>query len=371
MEADYQSAMSSLFPSHTYSQTGFFGNPFQDELSGQNGSGDNDNGNDNGDGGNNGNDNGNGGNNGNGGDNGNGGNNGNNGNGGGDNGSGGDSPPPPPAGSTEGGFLVLTSPPAGNPLQILHRAARDPDGYFLLEDGGRIDVLSGLVGFPQDMLVLPQGGVLMSKASADSETLKVVSIQDLPLGTSVVGSLDVRGQQQFWFSAVMLYERALSAVLYDINDDGEEELVCALNSSPNLIVYRIDETGITYLRELTLPFKPTALVTTGRSAPIDARYLQVFNSNLSRSVTFSSQFSGAYSFSVPPTYRGKTSLDTAPGILPSASFVSLVYDDRVVLFQLDGADATLRASLSTSSGFPRLIVGNYAGDETRQMVFLP
>lgn len=371
MEADYRSAMTDLFPSTQYSQTGIIGNVFQDALNnqngggagdptsdGNNGNGNQDNGSNSGDGGNE-----------------NGGNNGNNGNGG-DNGSGGDQPPPPPpppppASSVEEGFLILSPPQAGNPLEILHRATRDPDGYFILDDGSRIEVLSGLVGFPQDMLVLPQDTILMTKSSTQPQVLKVILIQGFSQGTSVVGYLDDQGQQKFWFNATMLYERTLSAVLYDVNDDGEEELVCTFASNPNLVVYQIAGNDINYLRELTLPFKPAALVTTERTTPIDVRYLQVFDSTLKRSVTFSSQFSGVYSFSTPPTYEGKVSLDTTPGSIPSASFTAFVYNDRVVLFQRQGTEVALIASLSTSSGFPRLVVGDYSGDETRQTVFLP
>ncbi|MEJ2081254.1 MAG: hypothetical protein P8Y94_03560, partial [Acidobacteriota bacterium] len=155
------------------------------------------------------------------------------------------------------------------------------------------------------------------------------------------------------------------------NADGEEELICALGSNPNLVVYQIAGADINYLRELTLPFKPAALVTTERTGPIDVRYLQVFDSTLTRSVTFSSQFTGAYSFSAPPTYQGKESLDTIADSIPAASFTALVYQDRVVLFQNQGSDLALMASLSTSSAFPRLIVGDYSSDQTRQMVFLP
>ena len=256
-------------------------------------------------------------------------------------------------------------------MDILHRAARDADGYFVLDDGSRIDVLSGLVGFPQDMLVLPQDGILMSKSSPQSQTLKIILVQGVSQGTSLAGYHDVRGQQQAWFNGTMPYERILSVALYDINDDGEEELICALGSNPNLVVYQIVGTDINYLRELTLPFKPAALVTTERTGPIDVRYLQVFDSTLKRSVTFSSQFTGAYSFSAPPTYQGKESLDTVADSIPAASFTALVYQDRVVLFQKQGSDLALMASLSTSSAFPRLIVGDYSSDQTRQMVFLP
>ncbi len=373
LEREYDDLASRLFPAASAPQLGFFGslaNPFAEALfgGGGNSGGDPPAGNDgNGSGGNSGGTPG--------GDGG--------GSGGGQNPGGGDNPNPPPPPNDPGSgdseptpvdsstFLVL-GPYGADAAELAFRGVRRNDGSLLLDNGLELNLFSGVVGPGRPVYVFESGRQVFTGDIQRDGILDLFVTLEAPLGTAVSGHRLSGGLLQQWMFGFFLYDRVVSFALFDYDGDGREEFVALSARNSNLILFRIRNGELEYLRELSLPLNPGLLSVSRDSIRQDQSQLQVFDRSLKNSVTFDSRFPGVYSFARPSGFRAAQDL-----AVPEAAsdlvrhYRLLTYLDRMVLAELVGEQYRVIGSFYTGGGVPTVLVGDFLANGSRQTVFLP
>jgi hypothetical protein len=260
--------------------------------------------------------------------------------------------------------------------ETVARAYLDSEGIFVLESGHRVSFLpsSGIVGIPQDFVVVPRGQyVLSTDFSGDG-------IQDLVLAGIEDSLTFVRGYLRHGgsgpdpaFEASFQYVNIQSLAVYDFERDGTPELAMVFSGNSNLVVYEIRGSELRYSRELALPFEPGMIVSTQDLGVFKYQYLHVFDDKMQRSIAFSSRYPGIYSYSKPPSYRSVESvkLDPVSSSSPGDEFMVVRYDDRVLLVEVLGDGFVFMGSLSARQGRLKAVVGDYFEDGSRQLIFLP
>ncbi|GAB4220593.1 MAG: hypothetical protein Kow001_03210 [Acidobacteriota bacterium] len=380
LERDYDALASTLLPASAGSRSGFFGssalaNPFAEALFGGGGGGGTDP--PAGDGGN-----GSGGENSGGGTGGNGGN-GSGGSGGGQTPGGSDSNPPPPPPNDPGSgdsepepadssnFLVL-GPYGGNPDTVAFLGVRRQDGTLLLDNGLELNLFSAVVGPGRPAFIFEAGRqVVTGDVQQDGVTDLFVTLE-APLGTAVSGHRVTGGNLQQWMFGFFLYDRVVSFALFDYDGDGREEFVAISARNSNLIVFRLRNGELEYLRELSLPLEPGVVAVSRDLIRRDQYQLQVFDRSLKNSVTFDSRFPGVYSFARPSGFRSAYDLAVPQGTGDRVrQFRLLTFLDRMVLTELVGGQYRMIGSFYTGGGVPTVLVGDFLADGTQRLVFLP
>jgi hypothetical protein len=380
LERDYDALASSLFPASAGLRSGFFGssalaNPFAEALFGGGGGGGTDppagDGGTGSGGGNSGDPSG-----------GNGGSGSGGGTGGGQNPGGGDSNPPPPPNDPGSGdsepepagpttFLVL-GPYGADPDTVAFLGVRRQDGSLLLDNGLELNLFSGVVGPGRLSFIFESGRqVVTGDVQADGVPDLFVTLE-APLGTAVSGHRVTGGTLQQWMFGFFLYDRVVSYALFDYDGDGREEFVAISARNSNLIVFRIRNGELEYLRELSLPLVPGLVSVSRDLIRRDQSQLQVFDRTLKNFVTFDSRFPGVYSFARPSGFRSAQDLAVpqANGHL-ARQYRLLTYLDRMVLAELVGDQYRMIGSFYTGGGIPTVLVGDFFADGTQRLVLLP
>ncbi|MGW8180724.1 MAG: hypothetical protein ACWGQW_18480, partial [bacterium] len=159
----------------------------------------------------------------------------------------------------------------------------------------------------------------------------------------------------------------------DFESDGTDELAVLFAGNSNLVIYRIEDDQLRYLREMPVPFEPSILVGTQDQGVFKQQYLQVLDRTLQRSIVFSSLFPGAYSFSKPSSFQSSRSitLDPPDEASQGEQFSILRYDDVVVVVETGADGLVFIASFTYTAGYPKLAVGRSLEDGSRQVLFVP
>jgi hypothetical protein len=270
-------------------------------------------------------------------------------------------------------FLIMGDFESG---KTVDRAYRDSDGDFVLESGHRVRLFSssGIVGVPQESVFVPQGFyVLSTDFSGDG-------LQDLVLAGTEGSLTFVRGylrhgvsETEPSFEVSFQNVTIKSLAVFDFERDGSPELAMVFSGNSNLVIYELLGEGLSYSRELVLPFEPAVIVSTQDQGVFKYDYLQVFDENMRRSIAFSSRYPGIYSYSKPPSYRFSESVKVDPANNSGAGdeFMVVQYDDKVLLVEAVDDRFVFMGSFAARKGRLKILVGDYFDDGSRQLIFLP
>ncbi len=285
-------------------------------------------------------------------------------------------PAPTPAGddspASQFSFLMLYDGGGTEGVQV-SRAHHHGDGNFTLENGERLSLFSGFLNTSSPVLTLGPGKAVMTGDMNRDGLADAFGVSWGHFGTALQSLLGRgSGGWQEHFKFFWPYQVAQSFALYDFDSDGDSELVAVFSDSGNLFIYQITEQGLEYDREVVVPFNAAWVVKTHDSGVVEADYLEVFDSSLGISVTFSSRFPGIYSHARAPTYVSsvQVDLDSVPGF-GVQSFQVLRYRDRALLFETTGNFTTQLGSFARFPRFPSVIVGDFQELGTRQLIMVP
>ncbi len=258
----------------------------------------------------------------------------------------------------------------------LHRAYQESSGTYVLEDGSKVSFLptSGVVGVPLTTFLLSDDEMLLSADfNGDGTEDVIVGGWDYPF--SFIRGYLRRGvvSSEPDFEAVLQFVRIRSMAVYDFESDGSYELAVIFSDNPNLVIYKIEDKGIRYSREMSVPVEPSVVVGTQDQGVFKTRYLQVFGKSLQRSIVFSSLFPGAYSFSGPSSFQSVRSiqLDPPDGSSQGERFTVLHYDDVNVVVEVRVDGLRFLTSFGYKRGYPKLAIGHSTDDGSRQFIFIP
>lgn len=243
----------------------------------------------------------------------------------------------------------------------------------MLDSGLTIDLFSGMVGVPRPMF-LSQPFEQFSVGSPETIRGSDIFLAQLgPQGTIV--SFFRRNSQSGWsaeFSTLVPYQVFRAFALFDYDRDGDLEFLAAIEGAAALTVYEQGQSGLEYSGKVKLPFVPGALVSTEDVSTLGESYLHVFDRELRNSVTFSSLYSGVYSFSKPTTFKKKTivQLDPPSDAAVGAVYAVLEYVDRVVILEQVAGFRQI-ASFPSWPGVPTVVVGDIQGTGSPQVLLVP
>jgi hypothetical protein len=260
--------------------------------------------------------------------------------------------------------------------ETVFRAAWKSAGKFILENGRLIRLFPGsdIVGIPQTFFTLAENEMLLSADFDDDGDEDVVTAGwAYPLSYLEGYRRKGREPSEPDFEANFQFLRIQSLAVYDIEADGDSDLVVLFSGNPNLVIYEIRGDRIKYSKELAMPFEPALLVATQDQGVFKQRYLHVLDKTLLKSVAFSSFFPGVYSFSRPSSFQASKSvkLDASDEASQGREFAILVYDDVKVVCEIREEELFFLTSFGYSLGHPTIAIGDFLDDDSVKVVFLP
>ena len=279
---------------------------------------------------------------------------------------------PPLTGSTEVepedpefAFLVIGNFGEDRSDAGVFRAFRDEVGGFVLEN----EFVFNLPPIVTDNnLIFKETDRIVTADLNQDGVLDFVRARIGDLGTKLesylgqaVGGVE-RQAQGFAF-----HQTVLSMAVFDLDGDGEKELVLVTDRGSRLIVYERSADILQYRKELLLPFTPGLVVVS--NPDFRGPELRVLDRELERVATLSQGFGNSFISQrfLKPSIRSMT-LDSLGYGDPVEVFV---FEDGKHLSLFVSADGglVLLASLVRRPKMPLLIVGDYQGFKSRQLAF--
>ena len=245
------------------------------------------------------------------------------------------------------------------------RAFRDEVGGFVLEN----EFVFNLPPIVTDNnLVFEEADRIVTADLNRDGVLDVVRARIGDLGTKLESYLGrsaggfERQAQGFAF-----HQTVLNMALFDLDGDGEKELVLVTDRGSRLIVYERSADILQYRKELLLPFAPGLVVV---SKPgFGGQQLRVLDRELERVATLSQGFGNGFINQrfLRPSIQSLTLESLGDGD-PVEVFI---FEDgkHLSLFVSGDGGLVLLASLVRQPKMPLLIVGDYQGFESRQLAF--
>ncbi|MFQ5741307.1 MAG: hypothetical protein ACE5JX_20100 [Acidobacteriota bacterium] len=278
---------------------------------------------------------------------------------------------------------VLESPPeptfdflvvgafGGNPAASrVSRARRDLNGDFVLEDGSRISLF---LGFIRSLPVFQENEkVLMGDLNGDGVSDLTVVRLVKGVGSSIESFLLDRSGGLVSYASAGLYLQAVqSFALFDFTQDGEPELAVLLEGEPQLFVYQRVNGVWVYLKEMDLPVEPGLLMTAESRGSLRTRSLYVIDNGLDYVVSVSSRQPTAFHFGArtPLNHLRSLEMDLA-GRGELTKILVFEFGDQITLAERSYDSLNFFVALETSPGVPQIIIGDYAVQGSRQMVWV-
>ena len=284
---------------------------------------------------------------------------------------GGDPVPPDTAGPAPVFDFLLVG--VSGPEDLIVRAVFGGSG-FMLEDGSRFDLFLGgggsLLNFDPDTFIM------IEDSNQDGRD-DLLLIREIPFeaatGIELFEQSSGGGTFSLVASTVVHVKQVQSAVLFDIEGDGQLELLFGLAGRSRFFVYERVRSKWDYSREYVLPIVPALMIVT-REGSIDARkQLQIIGPELQVVLTARSESPEAFSFGfgTPLQRMGSVSVDFyhAGGTLPEIRFIQMA--DRLLFFDVRDGQPVAFANLDTGSKVPVLLIGDYSRLGKRELIWLP
>ncbi|MBI4446818.1 MAG: VCBS repeat-containing protein [Acidobacteria bacterium] len=266
-------------------------------------------------------------------------------------------------------FLVI-----GNWAQLsgrVFRAARLETGSFALEGGLEF---SFVMGISRKILVFGDNDqVLTSDLNGDGLT-DLVFARVGPLGTVLDSYLgDEYGEFRRWAFGFVLQKSVIGLALYDFNADGQLDLALLVKNSPHLFVYEKSGEQFKYVKELLLPFTPGLVVDSDSGGSQKDRRLYVLDSALRNGVTIGSRYSDSFVVGTDDLLNSARilKLTNLGGQTGEADVLVFEYGNRIVLAESRPGGPLFYGSLSTAGKVPFVIIGDFQGYKSRQLVYIP
>jgi len=254
---------------------------------------------------------------------------------------------------------------------LIQRASFDGSN-FVLEDGSQ---LGFFVGGVRSLLSFDLNSSLVIEDFNRDGRDDFCLIREVPsVGTGIeLFEQDTEGAFHVVASLVLYLQRVQSAVLFDIEADGELELLVGLDGESRLFVYERDGSNWHYSREFILPIVP-ALMFVSRAESINLeRQLQIIDPALQVVLTARSESPVAFSlgFGTPLQKMGSLAVDFyhTGDTQPNVRFIQL--EDRLVLFEERNEQPVAYASLERRAKAPVLLIGDYSRLGNRELIWLP
>ena len=280
-----------------------------------------------------------------------------------------DDPLPPPikrysmlvAGEFEG---------AGSKNRVF-RSYRNEQGRYVLENGGVVDLFSGVVGVPQIQLAGDQQ-LVVDDLDGDGRNDLLVTSRATQGTVFEVYFRDSRNTRPD-IGTMFLWKSVVAIGLLDFNADGRLDIAVLFRNTPNLFVYTISEDNkFDYLKEIVLPFEPSLMVDSHFESLTGERRLVFFDASFRRIATLTSRNPGVFLLGLPTSQTFRSFKLDAEEDGPGATEVRVFENDRgIAFFEKKLGGWTAIASFSTSVRFPIVVFGDHQNVGTRQLLCLP
>ena len=266
-------------------------------------------------------------------------------------------------------FLIMGELEGNEKGRRVFRAIRESGGEFVLENSFRFHF------FPhQEPVGFHENEQLVTTDLNGDGLSDFVFARVGPLGTRLDSYVrDSSGSFQRWAYGFLFHKSVRSLAVFDFDGDEHPEILLALFDHPYLVVYRRSGERFEYLQELVLPFTPGLVVDseTGLFAP--GRRVYVFDIFLHQVVSLSSQHPGTFlvDSNLPLTYlRGIDVEYSASGAAEKETIV-FEHSGRIAVAEKGKSGVSLVGSFDISVDVPLVIVGDYLGRHSRQLIYVP
>ena len=222
-------------------------------------------------------------------------------------------------------------------FRVIRASCGESDIKYYLDDGSAVDLFYSNLGITPGVIAGFSSGemVLTSDYNSDGrDDILVVNKEEY--GDVVTCWVKVlNNQTQEAFTGSFPYLTVSGIDFFDWNSDGVKELVVAFENTPNLYIYTVTNKTLRYSREFTIPFEPSAIVSTDALSPFKTSYLHVGNDGLNQSVLFNSRYPGVYSFMNPVTLKSSVEMEIerADEEDDPLEFVAVEYNDRLLVYR--------------------------------------
>lgn len=245
------------------------------------------------------------------------------------------------------------------------RANRSRNDDFIL-DNSFVFTLSG--GF----LVFEQGEQVLASELDGDEGVDLVVVKQRS-GEGLVEIFSGKGGVRFdRMASFSISQRVIGVSAFELTGDGKDDLAFIIEDTPHLTIFERKGDQFEYLKELVMPFRP-GLVAEAPGGIADARRLDILDRSLHEVVSITSEFPDYLETGADPVSTNSRTLMVASrtGGGGSVKFRVFEYPERITLAIETPDDLRFVGSFSTTDQVPLVIVGDYHGTGSRQVIYVP
>lgn len=268
-------------------------------------------------------------------------------------------------------FLILGDIPGNPEAALISRANWDVSGQFVLENSHQFGfftgVLHALLSFGE------HESILVSDLDGNGLADVVVATEAAAVGTGIESYLQTSpGRFELHGTAFLYLQAVQSMALFDFDGDGTQELALVLYGQPNLLVYERTDSQWLYSMELALPVQPALLMTSSSVAGPRNRTLFVVDDNLQYVVSATQRRPDLFRFgsTAPLNRMSRWRINWTGRAGGESEVLAFSFADQIVLAERRGSLRTF-VSMDTGRNAPLIIIGDFAGTGTRQIVWVP
>lgn len=265
-------------------------------------------------------------------------------------------------------YLIMTE---INSVPSAFRSFRRNNGSFQLENGMMVrNPMSGLVGIGSNIKRVPISEQLMTDDWNGDLVPELFRATIKPLG-SLFRIQNLIGSSYQLHESSFLHLHIGSMALFNLDEDPEEEVILTFRNNPRLVVYDLTPNGLSFQRELAIPFDGTAVFKTTDN--FGNTYLHVIDQTLTRSLTLLASANGSFFMGDPPSFQGSQwiQLDSSFRFNGGPTFMVLYYLDRVALIQIHYNGISIVGSFCTNPSVPQILVGDFSYSGELQTMVVP
>ena len=239
---------------------------------------------------------------------------------------------------------------------ILQASRGDSELKFYLDDGTSVDLFYSGIGMTPGVIKDYSENEIILTNDFNGDGLEDLLVVTRGEYGDVVNcwARVMENQIQEAFSGSFPYLTISGLDFFDWDSDGVNELVVAFENTQNLFIYDINNETLRYSREFTLPFEPSAVVSTSSLVPFKTSYLHVGNDSLDQNVLFNSRYPGVYSFMPPATLKSSSAMELERTGLEgdTLGFLAVEYDDRLLVLRTQNDYYMIVCSLGLRNSSP-------------------